>query len=80
MSDRLDLMKKGLLVEKREQVESARTRIRRLIDDLRVYTFYEDFNRPEQINVAALHQAACELQAEALRAQALLEEIRGLEK
>ena len=78
MPDRLKLMQMGLLGEKQKELETLRVRIRRLIDDLRVYSFYQNANEPELVDAEAAHQAACDLVAAKGRALDLKQEIEGL--
>ena len=78
MPDQLSYMHKGLLGEKEDDLKELRLRIIRLIDDLRMYSFYEDATQPENVNAEAAFQAAKELKDEKERAKNLKEEIKGL--
>ena len=78
MPDRLKLMQMGLLGEKQKELETLRVRIRRLIDDLRVYSFYQNANEPEIVDAEAAHQAASDLLVAKSRAEDLKQEIGGL--
>lgn len=77
---KLDLMKKGLLSQKQEELGECRTRIRRLVDDIRVHTFYKEWVEPEKLNIAAVCQAAEELEATIQKAESLRQEIEELRK
>ena len=78
MHDQLKLMQMGQLGKNQRELEKLRLRIMRLIDDLRMYSFYEDAAQPEKVNAKAALQAAEELVAAQKQAYDLKKNIEGL--